>query len=187
MSRETYEEAIEFFVSTVAQVPADSWSEPALGVWNVRDLAGHASRAMLTVEQYVTEGTTRVGFGTADDIAERGREWGRQLGKDPIGAVREIAKRVLELVRSLPDAHPLETPAGQIPLMRYLPTRVTELTIHTMDLADALGIAVEPPAECLRETLYCLAGYAVRRSVAVEVALGLTGRQALSPGFSVVS
>ena len=51
MSRETYEEAIEFFVSTVAQVPADSWSEPALGVWNVRDLAGHASRAMLTVEQ----------------------------------------------------------------------------------------------------------------------------------------
>ena len=37
----------------MAAVPPDSWELPALGVWNVRDLAGHASRALLTVETYL--------------------------------------------------------------------------------------------------------------------------------------
>ena len=186
MSREAFEQAIPFFVETVALVPADQWETLALGVWNVRDLVGHTSRAMLTVEQYATVGADRVGFGTADDIAARGREAGRALGDDPADAVRAIATRVLGLIGELPDDHPMRTPAGERPLVGYLRSRVTELTIHTVDLAGALGLEVEAPEECWRVTLHVLADMAVRGGTAREVAFALTGRRALADGFSLV-
>lgn len=186
MNREAFNQAVPFFVETVARVAPDRWESPALGVWNVRDLVGHASRAMLTVEQYATVGADRTGFGTADEIAERGRAAGRALGDDPAGAVREIATRVLGLVGGLPDDHPMKTPAGERPLLRYLGSRVTELTIHTVDLANTLGIEAEAPAECWRVTLHGLADMAVRGGTAKEVAFALTGRRALADGFSLV-
>ena len=186
MSREAFEQAVPFFVETAARVAPERWSDPALGVWNMRDLVGHASRAMLTVEQYATVGADRAGFGTADEIAERGREAGRALGDDPADAVREIATRVLGLVGGLPDDHPMKTPAGERPLVRYLGSRVTELTIHTVDLANALGIEVEAPEECWRITLYGLADMAVRGRTARDVAFALTGRGTLRNDFSLV-
>ena len=186
MSREGFEQAVPFFVDTAAQVRPDQWETLALGVWNVRDLVGHTSRAMLNVEQYATVGADRTGFGTAEEIAERGREAGRALGDDPAGAVRDIAARVLGLVGGLPDDHPVKTPAGERPLVRYLGSRVMELTIHTLDLANALGLDVEAPDECSRITLYWLADTAVRGGTAKEVAFALTGRRALADGFSLV-
>ncbi len=186
MSREAFEQAVPFFVETVGRIKPDQWGTLALGVWNVRDLVGHTSRAMLTVEQYATVGADRTGFGTADDIAERGREAGRALGDDPAGAVRDIATRVLSLIERLPDDHPVNTPAGERPLVRYLRSRVTELTIHTVDLADALGLEVEAPEECWRVALYGLADMAVRGGSAKDVAFALTGRGALADGFSLV-
>lgn len=186
MSREAFEQAVPFFVETVAQVRSDQWEELALGVWNVRDLVGHTSRAMLTVEQYATVGADRGGFGTADEIAERGRAAGRALGDDPVGAVHEIATRVLGLVRGLPDDHLMKTPAGERPLARYLGSRVAELTIHTADLANALGLEVEAPDECWRTALYWLSDMAVRGNKGREVTFALTGRQSLADGFSLV-
>ena len=186
MSREAFEQAVPFFVETAAGIAPARWSDPALGVWNVRDLVGHTSRALLTVEQYATVGTDRTGFATADDIAERGREAGRALGDDPAGAVREIATRVLSLVGTLPDDHPMKTPAGERPLVRYLGSRVTELTIHTVDLANALGLEVQVPEECWRVTLYGLADMAVRGGTAKDVAFALTGRGTLRDDFSLV-
>ena len=186
MSREAFEQAVPFFVETAARVRPDQWETLALGVWSVRDLVGHASRAMLTVEQYATVGADRTGFGTAEEIAERGRAAGRALGDDPAGAVREIATRVLDLVGGLPDDHPVKTPAGERPLVRYLGSRVGELTVHTVDLASALGLEVEAPPECWRIALYWLADMAVRGGTAKEVAFALTGRRALAEGFSLV-
>ena len=186
MSREAFEQAVPFFVETAALVRPDQWETPALGIWNVRDLVGHAGRAMLNVEQYATVGADRTGFGTADDIAERGRAAGRALGDDPAGAVREIATRVLGLVAGLPDDHPMRTPAGEQPLMQYLASRVSELTIHTVDLAGALGVDVEAPAECWRVTLHGLADRAVQGGTAKEVVFALTGRGALADGFTLV-
>ena len=186
MSREAFEQAVPFFVGTVTRVEPEQWETLALGVWSVRDLVGHTGRAMLTVEQYATVGADRTGFGTAEEIAERGRAAGRALGDDPAGAVREIVARVLSLVGGLPDDHPLKTPAGERPLVRYLGSRVAELTIHTVDLAEALGLEVEVPAECWRATLYSLADMAVRGGTASQVAFALTGRRALSDGFSLV-
>ncbi len=186
MSKETFSEAVTFFLDTASRIPDDAWTNEALGVWNVRDLVGHTSRAILLVEEYATEGTTRSGFGTPDEIAERGRQAGRALGDDPVSALRTLADRVLALVERLPDDHPMHTPGGVRPLSRYLPSRVAELTIHTVDLARALGIETEPPRECVRATLYALADYAVRQGTGAEVAFALTGRAPLPPGFSVV-
>ena len=102
-------------------------------------------------------GADRAGFGSSDDIAERGHDAGRALGQDPIQSVNEIAQRVTALVDSLPDDHPMRTPAGKRPLASYLPSRVTELTIHTIDLSKAIGIPADAPPECLRLSLYGLA------------------------------
>ena len=186
MSKETFNEAVRFFLDVASRVPDDAWMNEALGVWNVRDLVGHTSRAILLVEEYATEGTTRSGFGTPDEIAERGRQAGQALGDDPVGALRPLADRVLALVERLPDDHPMHTPGGVRPLSRYLPTRVAELTIHTIDLANALKMDAEPPQECVRATLYVLADYAVREGTGTDVAFALTGRAPLPPGFSVV-
>ena len=186
MSKETFSDAVAFFLDVVSQVPDDAWTNEALGVWNVRDLVGHTSRAIQLVEEYATEGTTRSGFGTPDEIAERGRQAGRALGDDPLGALRALAGRVLALVERLPDDHPVHTPGGARPLSRYLPTRVAELTIHTVDLANALGVDADPPRECVRATLYVLADYAVRENKGVGAAFALTGRTPLPPGFRVV-
>ena len=186
MSKETFSEAVTFFLDAASRVPDDAWTNEGLGVWNVRDLVGHTSRAILLVEEYATEGATRSGLGTPDEIAERGRQAGRALGDDPVSALSALAGRVLALVERLPDDHPMHTPGGVRPLSRYLPTRVAELTIHTIDLANALSMDVEPPRECVRATLYVLADYAVREGTGTEVAFALTGRAPLPPGFSVV-
>jgi len=121
--------------------------------------------------------------GVRDLVHELGR---KALGDDPIHALNTLAERVLALVERLPDDHPMHTPGGVRPLLRYLPSRVAELTIHTVDFANALGIEVDPPRECVRATLYALADYAVRQGTGTEVAFALTGRAPLPPGFSVV-
>ena len=100
--------------------------------------------------------------------------------------MREIATRVLGLIDGLPDDHSMRTPAGERSLVGYLRSRVTELTIHTVDLASALELEVEAPEECWRTTLHMLADMAVRGGSAKEVAFALTGRHALTDGFSLV-
>ncbi len=186
MSREAFHLAIGYFTDIVSRVADDAWDKPALGVWSVRDLVGHTSRAMTTVELYATVGPGRATIGTSDDIAERGREAGRALGTDPLNAVRQIARRVAALVDSLPDDHPMATPVGDPRLIDYLPSRVAELTVHGMDLVDVIGAEISPPEECLRVTLHALADYAVRNGVAKDVAYALTGRKSLGDDFSVV-
>ena len=55
MLREAYEVAAELFVNTVEQVGPTQWEQPGLGVWTVRELVGHTSRALLTVELYLAK------------------------------------------------------------------------------------------------------------------------------------
>jgi len=112
MSREAYEIAAELFVNTVEQIGPTQWEQPGLGVWTVRDLVGHARRALLTVELYLAEPAAQrevvrpvdyflraqVGLADPASVAARGRAAGVALGSDPIAAVRAIAARVLAQV-----------------------------------------------------------------------------------------
>lgn len=73
MSKEAFSEAVGFFLDVASRVPDDAWANGALGVWNVRDLVGHTSRAILLVEEYATEGTTRTGVGSPKSRSADGR------------------------------------------------------------------------------------------------------------------
>ena len=124
------------------------WTEPGLGEWDVRSLVGHTSRALLTVETYLSrpaevvevESTAEYYRATravaaGPDVAARGRAAGEALGPDPAAAVAEIAARVVPLVAACEGTEVVTTIAGGMRLADYLPTRTFELVVHTADLA----------------------------------------------------
>jgi uncharacterized protein (TIGR03083 family) len=197
MIREAYESAAGLFVNTVAQVEPTQWEQPGLGVWTVRDLVGHTSRALLTVELYLAKPAAqrevmrpvdyllRAQTGLADpaSVAARGREAGVALGPDPIAAVRDIAARVLAQVHAASDAVLVSTPVGGMRLIDYLPSRIFELAVHTLDLAAALPVTVTLPEPVAAVALHLLADLALRPDKAAALLLAATGRRPLPAGF----
>jgi uncharacterized protein (TIGR03083 family) len=200
MIREAYESAAGLFVQTVEQVGPAQWEQPGLGVWTVRDLVGHTSRALLTVEQYLARPAAqrevmrpvdyylRAQAGLADpaSVAARGREAGMALGADPLAAVRDITARVLPQVKTAPDEALVSTPVGGIRLIDYLPSRIFELAVHTLDLAAALPVIVTLPETVATVTLHLLADLAIQPDKAAALLLAATGRRVLPAGFSVL-
>jgi hypothetical protein len=72
----------------------------------------------------------------------------------------------------------LNTFAGAIRLVDYLPTRSFELVVHSLDLARATGIRL--PEKVYRQldvALDIAVGVAKRRGAGFELLLVLTGRQ----------
>lgn len=202
MIREAYAHAAQMFVETVQQVRAEQWDHIALGEWTVRDLVGHTNRALLTVETYLGQPAPvaeverpvdyfiRASAALADPaaVAARGREAGQALGADPVAVVRETAARVLDRVESAADDVCLTTPVGGMRLIDYLPTRVFELTVHTLDIAAAISVPVTPPEGAAALTLRIVADLvASRPDKGAPLLLAATGRQALPQGFSVFS
>jgi uncharacterized protein (TIGR03083 family) len=198
--RDAFLGAADYFVATVARVPADGWDRPGLGEWSVRALVGHTSRALLTVETYLAAGAARVDVRgpveyfmvalapTADHsaIAERGRQAGAALGDDPAGAVRTLAERIVARVQRAADTDLVGTPAGGMTLIAYLPTRVFELAIHTLDLAAALGVAGSLPDAAAAVTLDLVAALARRHGRDTELLLAATGCGTLPAGYTVL-
>ncbi|WP_432558091.1 maleylpyruvate isomerase N-terminal domain-containing protein [Granulicoccus sp. GXG6511] len=190
------------FVELVQGIGPESFDGPGLGEWTVRDLIGHTCRAFSTVEAHlaaeVPDGASWVDNAAAyfttvrraavdhGQIAERGREAGRALGAAPAAAVADMANRVLALVARSPDDAPVMTVAGPMMLIDYLPTRAFELTVHSLDLAVALGVAA--PAGTRRSTrqaLALVADLAEADDAAIAVR-ALTGRCGLPVGFSLL-
>jgi uncharacterized protein (TIGR03083 family) len=200
MIREAYQQAAQFFVDTVAQVRDSQWEQVGLGEWTVRDLVGHTNRALLTVETYLaTPATTAelqrpveyflraaVSLGDPAAVAARGREAGKALGAAPLATVRDTAQRVLQRVEAASDATLLKTPVGGMRLLDYLPTRVFELTIHTLDLAAAAALAATPPEAAARVTSALVVELALSGSKIAPLLRATTGRGPLPTGFSVL-
>lgn len=197
-SRETFAEAAAWFVSVAAQV-GDRWEEPGLGEWDVRALVGHTSRSLLTVETYLGVPAERVDVGSTaayyratraraagPEVAQRGRDAGAALGPDPAAAVARIAARVPPLLDATDGTELVTTIAGGMRLSDYLPTRVLELVVHTLDLGTALGLTAEPPARGAAVALGIVADLAVADGRAAPLLLAATGRTGLPPGFTVL-
>jgi uncharacterized protein (TIGR03083 family) len=201
--RGQYRSAAGCFLGLLSSLTERDWSRPGLGVWSVRDLAGHASRALLTVEYYLDAAQTTDNPWVADAaayyrptasawvdpsaVAERGRAAGDALGDQPADAVAGIVARVLALVDDSPDNALVNTPVGTMTLTGYLPTRTFELVVHTLDLAAAVGADVPPGlTEPLAGCLQLAARVATEQGQAVDVLLALTGRRPLPTGFSIV-
>lgn len=207
-ARDAFRSASSGFVELVSGIGPEAWARPALGVWDVRSLVGHTARALTTIEAYLggtsslppaegpleyflrmlPQGGDAEGRAERDaGIAARGREAGEALGENPAAAVSALSGRVQALVARTHDDATVASPAGPMTLAGYLPTRTFELTVHSLDLAQALG--VEPPAVLGPAITACceLAGaLAGRRPNAPQLLLLLTGRQPLPPGLTIL-
>ena len=200
--RACFSAAAEGFVTVVAAMGRGDWDRPGLGEWTVRDLVGHAGRALSTIETYLAQPATEVSITDPLDyllaiggplvdpaaVAARGREAGAALGEHPLAAVQALAVRVLSRVDATPDDATLTLGGGRgITLLTYLPTRTLELTVHTLDLASALGL--DPPDGLAVPVAACLelvARAAGANPDAPAVLLALTGRRGLPEHFSVL-
>jgi uncharacterized protein (TIGR03083 family) len=197
-SRRAFADAAGWFVRTTVLV-GNRWADPGLGEWDVRALVGHTSRSLLTVEAYLARPANAVQVGSAAEyfratqamaadpaVAARGRDAGTALGEDPVAAVSEIAARVVPLVDNEDGGTLLTTIAGGMRLEDYLPTRTFELTVHTADLAEALGVAPEVPDTAAAQALQLITELAVREGRAGPLLLAATGRTGLPAGWSVL-
>ena len=196
-----FETAAHSFLDLVAEVKVSQWSEPALGVWDVRSLVGHTSRAILTVEQYLTaepgpEVTTATAeayyteiFGAYTDndaIAARGLEAGKNLTADSGLEFEAALGRALKLVVDSGPDRIVAIGAIGIPLSEYLRTRVFELVIHSMDIAKATGLSHTIPADVVSNVADLAARVAVRKGHGEDLLFALTGRRPLASRFSIL-
>ncbi len=198
-SRHAYADVARWFVSTVA-LAADHWERPGLGDWDVRALVGHTSRALITVEEYLSRPAGATEVATATDyfratreiaagsgVAQRGVDAGEALGPDPEDAVAAIAERVLRRVEACDGTELVTTIAGGMRLADYLPTRTFELAVHTSDLATAIAQPIDVPASAAVQALAIVAELAVEDgSVAGRLLLAATGRARAAADLSVL-
>jgi uncharacterized protein (TIGR03083 family) len=201
--RACFELAAGAFAGLVGAVRFDDWDRPALGQWSVRDLVGHTSRALSTIEAYLGQPVgpgapvigdaagywraARAGLADPAAVARRGQEAGAALGPDPAATVGSLAARVTAVVAGTVDDAVLATPVGPVTLAAYLPTRTFELTVHSLDLARATGSDV--PAALAGPIADCLAMAAQMAGAGPDPAAvlsALTGRGPLPRGFSVL-
>lgn len=200
--RRSFDDAADAFFAAVAALGDDDWARPGLGEWNVRDLVGHTSRALSTVETYLAVPAAEVSIrdpveylllaksAVSDPaaIAQRGREAGAALGDDPRAAIRDLVARVATRLAATPDDATLTVAGGRgITLLAYLPTRTFELTVHTLDLVVAVDR--EPPPQLAGPEAACLelaARVLAAGPGSAEVLLALTGRRPLPAGFSII-
>ena len=182
----------------VAAAADGRWDDPGLGEWTVRDLVGHTSRSLVTVETYLAAEpaeitvTSPVAYfetlrgGDSAAITERGRAAGRAMGQDPLGFLAALDARVQAAVTAAADDAFVASAAGGMRLIDYLPTRTFELVVHTADLCVAVGVTAAPPAVPLVSALRLSADLAASGGTGVELLLALTGRTGLPPGFTVL-
>ena len=159
--------AADFLVVVVDRIAASDWARPGLGSWDVRELVAHANRGMTTVEQYLTDpmdpASVPADYATPESVAARARASVAALGDDPSAIVRETRDRVVPLIARTPMDAVVGSPFGHTSLGAYLPSRTAELTTHSIDIADAIGLEVEVPGDALAETLRCVATMAVAK------------------------
>ena len=196
-SRRAFADAARWFAGTVARIEG-GWDRPGLGEWDLRALTGHTSRSLLTVELYLgrpaetAEIDSAAGYfletsaiAAGPGVADRGRAAGDALGADPSAAVAELAARVVALVDAQDGETLLTTIGGGMRLGDYLPTRTFELTVHTVDLSEALGVPAEIPPSAAGQALRIAADLAVATGRAGPLLLAATGR-GVPAGFLVL-
>lgn len=197
----TFASAAHSFADLVGRIPTDAWSGPGLGDWDLRSLVGHTSRSLTTVLTYLETPADREDIATPQeyyarvspaalgldpaDVAERGRQAGRDLGDDPAAAVADLVSRALARLETVDD--PLIRVLGGlgIRLRTYLPTRTFELAVHSLDIARAVDLSLTLPDAVLEEALVLAARIAAGGD-GQTVLMAVTGRDSLPPSFSIV-
>jgi uncharacterized protein (TIGR03083 family) len=199
--RTTFLSAAAAVADLVDTIPSTAWDGPGLGVWDLRALVGHTSRALVTVVTYLGQPAAaeeiatpeayyalvaRAGGADPAAVAERGRAAGAALGADPASAFRALIADATAALDRAGDDDLVTTVAGGMRLLAYLPTRTFELAVHGADIAAVTGLPVTIPPAVLTEAAALAARTAVEVGQGPVVLAALTGRTVLPPGFSVV-
>jgi hypothetical protein len=71
-------------------------------------------------------------------------------------------------------------------LIDYLPTRIFELTVHTLDLAAAVSLEVTVSDTAAQLVFALIGDLALQTGKAAPLLLATTGRAPLPAGFSVL-
>ena len=192
-----FEAAAHWVAALANTIGNDQWEMPGLGVWDVRSLLGHTSRALVTVEEYLARPCDTIDCPSTIDylsgasrvdpsvIAARGRDAGLALGSDPRAYVRELSVRVPALVRENDPDVVITTIAGGMTLSSYLPTRTVELIVHGCDLTRAIDAHVDPPLGALRSVVHLLADTYLATGRGVSFCLAIAGRQISSHDLGI--
>jgi uncharacterized protein (TIGR03083 family) len=196
-----FSRSADAYVDVLGKIAPSQWDDPGLGSWNVRSLAGHTARAILTVESYLGQeepsdvtipsaelyySSVYPHFTDAAAIEARGVEAGLWLGDDPVGQVSAALARTRTVVDQQPANRIVSIGGMGILLDEYLRTRIFELVVHTIDLSRATGIRHRLPDSAIGEAAALGTAVAVTRGQGEELLLALTGRGGLPVGFSVV-
>ena len=198
---ESFGIAAEAFINLVARIEPVQWPDPGLGVWSVRDLVGHTSRAVLTVETYLAAEPAKVlnvpdaetyyseimgRYTDNDAIAERGVIAGENLGPNPVATITAMVVRASAAAAAESPARLVAVGPLGIPLEQYLRTRVFELVVHSLDISRATGLDHRFPDSVVADTAALAARVAVRKGYGDDVLEALTGRGRLPEGFSIL-
>lgn len=195
---ETYRAAGDHAIELARRVTAEQWDSPGLGTWSVRTLVGHIGRSFTTVIDYSARPAERVEVSDSaeyyiviapmltdpEQIDARAVQAGLALGEHPLDALRELQARATAVLDT--EDHVIETIAGGMRMSDYLPTRIFELGVHSVDLARAIGVAEALPADVADNILRLSVDVARRRGDSQALLCALTGRGALTPGYSIV-
>ncbi|WP_454083942.1 maleylpyruvate isomerase N-terminal domain-containing protein [Georgenia sp. Marseille-Q6866] len=201
-----YLDTARAYTRLVALVRRADWQRAALGVWDVRALVGHTTRALTTVVEYLaapepTDGArvltapeylaafaASADKAAADDaVAARGHAAGVELGHDPAARTAELTDDVARALEGVPVQRLVATRFGHLRLEEYLRTRTFELVVHGLDLARALTLPGDVlPAPAVAAALELATQTAAASGRGTEVLAALTGRAPLPPGFAVL-
>jgi uncharacterized protein (TIGR03083 family) len=197
----TFGQSAQSFLDILKQIEPNQWELHGLGNWNVRSLAGHTARAILTVENYLLQeepsdltmpraedyyGSVFSQFTDAAAVELRGVQAGEWLGSDPVGQVSAAIGRARALIDEQPSNRIVSIGGMGILLSEYLRTRVFELVVHSIDLSRATGIRADLPESGVEVAAGLASGITVSRGLGQDLLLALTGRASLPEGFSVV-
>lgn len=187
--RAAYEQAVMWFVGTVVGIDASRWNAPANDRFSVAELVGLAAHGCEQLLAYLDApvaantfvgrtGRTRAVFARPvptrhADLVERAEDTLRALGPDVHAGVWTLGDRMLARLAVTADDAPVTTPLGTARLVDELPSRVGELTVHTLDLCKAIGPGEPmPPALPVEVTL----SFVLKLADPVRTVLALTGR-----------
>ncbi|BEL06439.1 hypothetical protein Q0Z83_046300 [Actinoplanes sichuanensis] len=139
------------FAATLRELPPDAWAAPTRCVpWLVRDLVGHVITAvartpvMIAAPAPERADTTATGYYRADerfsDASNAERVYtARQRAADAEGFA-EVCRSAAALSAAQPAGRLVRTRHGDAMLLTdFLITRVVELALHGLDVADATG------------------------------------------------
>ena len=201
-NRQAFTEASSFVMEVVDTVGDDEWGAGALESWTVAELVVHTTRAASTIVDYAGVPAERILDAPADyyvavldkegiheTVAERARAQASEIDVPLRQYVTTAFWEAEQVLARTPANQVLGTRAGGITLVDYLPTRVVELVVHGIDLADALGRDPVVPRVAMEVTLETLGDLAVRRPDVVDpaqIVRALTGRGELPPAANLL-